>query len=166
MDEGKSVSRYETPVKVVRKYKISRRELKELVAEFERIDFFSLENSYSVRNNSDGTITIIRDAGLVTVNTSITIDGKSKTVKNINFAPEKLIELQRKIYRAGNLTQFIKIPSYLLPKFPEQMFRRSANNNESQPPHLLAKSICLTVRFAGDFLGIFLSSMFRTGGRD
>jgi hypothetical protein len=133
MDEGKAISRNEPAVKVVRKYKISDRQLKELVDEVEKADFFALDNSYSVRDNGDGTITIIRETGLVTVITSISFNGKTKTIRNLNFAPEKLIELQRKIYLIANLAQFIKMPPYWLSKFPNQMFPRSNEAQMQQP---------------------------------
>lgn len=140
MDEGKAVSRYEPWVKIYRQYKISKNQIKELAAEFERIGFFSLKDSYSSRDNGDGTRTVVRDGGLATVITSITINGKNKTVENFNFAPDKLIELQRKIYLAANLAQFIKIFPYWFSKFPDQMFPpRSKSKTETPNQSSFAK---------------------------
>jgi hypothetical protein len=127
MDEGHAISKYEPAVKVVRRYPISKAQFKELVNEFYKIDFFSLKNEYQIRDNGDGTLTVIEDGGLATVITSIAINGKTKTVTNINFAPEKLIELQRKIYAVASVARFVKLPPYWLLKFPNQQF----------PPRLL-----------------------------
>lgn len=122
MDEGKAISKYEPSVKVFRRYRISEKQFKELAEEFYRIDFFSLNDEYRVRDNGDGTFTLINDGGLATVITSITIGGKTKTVTNINFAPEKLIELQRKIYAVAQISRFVKLPPYWLSKFPNEQF--------------------------------------------
>lgn len=122
MDEGKAISRYDPPVKVIRKYRISPKQFAELVSEFYQEGFFSLADSYCCRDNRDGTFTQIADGGLATVVTSITIDGKTKSVTNYNFAPERIISLQRKIYMAGKIANFTKLPPYWLLKFPDEMF--------------------------------------------
>lgn len=122
MDEGKAVSRYEPPVKVVRRSRITQKQFKDLVTEFYKIDFFSLEDSYAARINEDGTRTIIADGGLADVVISISINGKTKSVTNINFAPESLVRLQRKIYELSNISRFIKIPPYWMNFFPDERF--------------------------------------------
>lgn len=141
-DEGKAISKYEPPVKVTRKFRISKNQFKQLVNEFYRIDFFSLSSSYCCRNNEDGTLTTIADGGLATVITSITISEKTKTVTNYFFAPEKLIELQREIYRTANIARFVKFPPYWLSKFPNEQFPPHSERNlnaETQPPSTKAE---------------------------
>src|ERR1700730_14422669 len=57
-------------------YSIPLEQVKELVAEFYKVDFFSLKDSYTSKNNDNGTITTIDHAAVTTV--SITIKGKTK----------------------------------------------------------------------------------------
>lgn len=143
MDDGQAISKYEPPVKVTRRYQISEKQLKELVDEFYKIDFFALEPNYCCRANGDGTMTIIKDGGLATVITSITINGQTKTVTNINFAPEKLIELQRKIYTIGNVGRFVKFSPYWLSRFPDEIFppRRPSEPLPEEKPGIMLKIV-------------------------
>jgi hypothetical protein len=85
-----------------------------------------------MRNNGDGTFTAIDDGGLATVITSISINGKTKTVRNVNFAPEELIKLQRKIYQVSNIARFVKFPPYWLSKFPNEQFPEQHYRNLSE----------------------------------
>lgn len=122
MDEGKAISKYEPPVKVLRTYRIPKKQFKELVNEFNKINFFSLASNYCCRDNGDGTFTVIKDGDLSTVITSMTVNGKTKTVTNENFAPEELIKLQRKIYEVSQVSRFVKLPPYWLSRFPNEQF--------------------------------------------
>jgi len=81
-------------------------DLKDLVSEFEKIDFFSLKNSYpencptSVKNNPP-------------VTTSITIAGKSKQVTRqfgceVTPVLERLIALENKISRVAGTEKLMK----------------------------------------------------------
>lgn len=83
---------------------VSNEKIEQLVSEFLKIDFFSLEDSYEEH--------VITDAP--TVITSITIDGQTKTVKHYHGdtnAPEELTELENTIDEILNIDQLIGIAS-------------------------------------------------------
>ena len=77
---------------------ISQEKVKELVDEFYRIDYFSLNDSYTIP---------VMD--LTRTTTSITINGKTKSVYNYgNEAPRKLVELENKIDEITNSSKWVK----------------------------------------------------------
>jgi hypothetical protein len=82
-------------VKGKQESKLSQEQVKALVDEFYKIDFFGLEDSY--------TASII---DLPSTTTSITIAGNTKSVYNYYGAPEKLIELENKIDEITNVQQW------------------------------------------------------------
>lgn len=122
--QNKQVPVKEIPVKIVKRNFLTRDQFRKLANEFYKIDYFSFKDGYSSRDNGDGTRTIIADGGLATVITSITVNRKTKSVKNVHFAPEKLIELQRKIYAVSKIADYTKRPAYWLTMFP----------NDNMPP--------------------------------
>lgn len=71
--------------------KISQERVKELVTEFNRIDYFSLQDTY------DAPVT-----DLPTTITSITVDGRTKKVENYYGGPKSLTELENKIDETTN----------------------------------------------------------------
>jgi len=80
---------------------VSEEKLKQLISEFQKIDFFSLEDNYEEQ----------AVAGAPTVVTSITIDGQTKTVTHYHgdtSAPEQLTKLEDKIDEILNIDQLIK----------------------------------------------------------
>ena len=80
---------------------ISQDKIEQLISEFERVDYFSLDDSYTERTITD-TQTVI---------TSITIDGKVKTIEHYcgDFsAPKKLTELEDKIDEIVDSGQWTK----------------------------------------------------------
>lgn len=87
-------------------YSISVADVEELVREFDRADFFSLKDKYTSKDNGDGTISTIDHTTPVT--TSITIKGRAKSVYNFYGAPEKLKELEKKIYEVSQVGIFVK----------------------------------------------------------
>jgi len=79
---------------------ITEEKIKQLVLEFEAIDYFSLDDNYTERTITDAQ----------TVVTSIMIDGKSKVIKHYHGdfnAPEKLTALEDKIDEIVNSSQWI-----------------------------------------------------------
>lgn len=81
--------------------KISQEKVKELIDEFYRINYFSLKDSYKEY--------VITD--LDTVITSITINGKTKTIRHYRGdrnAPKELTTLEDKIDEIVNSSQWIK----------------------------------------------------------
>jgi hypothetical protein len=86
--------------------KISDDKVKKLIQEFYDIDYFSLEDSYTYRVNDDGSKTVVQD--LPTTKTSITIEGKTKSVDNYYGAPEKLKKLEDKIDEMCNSKVWVK----------------------------------------------------------
>lgn len=80
---------------------ISQEEIKQLISEFETVDYFSLNDSYTERTITDAE----------TVTTSITIDGKTKTIEHYHgdfSAPKQLTELEDKIDVIVNSNQWIQ----------------------------------------------------------
>ena len=74
----------------IRTTTISEDKIKQLIAEFQKIDYFSLKGSYEDRNATD----------MLSAFTSLTVDGKTKTVRHYHgdfSAPEKITELENKI---------------------------------------------------------------------
>ena len=80
---------------------ISEAKISQLLSEFEKVDYFSLNNSYEKLEATDMPSAI----------TSLTINGKTKTVRHYHgdfSAPEKLTELENKIDEIVNSDQWIK----------------------------------------------------------
>ena len=80
---------------------ISEEKIRQLVSEFEKVDYFSLNDSYVER--------VITDAPSAT--TSITIGGKTKTIKHYHGdlnAPKQLTELESRIDEIIDSAQWIK----------------------------------------------------------
>jgi superfamily II helicase len=87
-------------------YSIQQYQVKNLVNEFYKVDFFSLKDKYTSKDNGDGTISMIDHTAPVTI--SITIKGKTKKVYNFYGAPEKLEELEKKIYEISGIDVYVK----------------------------------------------------------
>jgi hypothetical protein len=86
---------------------ISREQLKHLVAEFEKAEYFTLQDRYV--DKEDGCAAVRTDAP--TVNTSITIAGETKSVKHYHGcegppALERLTALENKIDEVVNASQW------------------------------------------------------------
>ena len=91
--------RYYVKVEGWRTATISQEKVKELISEFERVNFFSLKNYYADDNITDRSSAI----------TSITIGEKTKTVIHYsgNYSqPKELIELENKIDEITNSAQW------------------------------------------------------------
>jgi hypothetical protein len=86
--------------------KISEETVKKLIEEFYDIDYFSLEDSYTYTINDEGIKSVVQD--LPTTKTSITIEGKTKSVDNYYGAPEKLKVLEDKIDEMCNSKVWVK----------------------------------------------------------
>jgi hypothetical protein len=86
-------------------YSIPPEQVKELVAEFYKVDFFSFKDSYTSKDNGDGTITTIDHAASKTI--SITIKGRTKSVYDFYGAPEKLDALEKKIYDVSRIDLYV-----------------------------------------------------------
>jgi len=79
--------------------------VRDLVAEFLRIDFYSLQDRYTSKKLPNGETQIIDHANATTI--SIDIDGKQKSVYIFYGAPQELIDLQRKIYDVTKIAQYV-----------------------------------------------------------
>jgi hypothetical protein len=78
---------------------ISENTLRQLISEFKKIDYFSL-------NETEIASHIVYDAPIFT--TSLTINGKTKTIKHYETAePKQLTELENKIDEIVNSNQWI-----------------------------------------------------------
>ena len=80
---------------------VSQEQIEQLISEFEKADYFSLNESYIEKTITDAE----------TVITSITLNGRTKTIEHYHgdfSAPEKLTELEDKIDEIVNSGQWIK----------------------------------------------------------
>ncbi|MFY9621396.1 MAG: DUF6438 domain-containing protein [Pyrinomonadaceae bacterium] len=87
---------HSVPVSVVR----------ELVSEFFRIDFFSLQDRYESKKHPNGTIERISHASGSTM--TIDIDGKKKSVYSFYGAPDELAALQNRLLEALEISQYVE----------------------------------------------------------
>jgi hypothetical protein len=78
--------------------------VRDIVSDFLRIDFFSLENSYTSKKLPNGNSERIDHANATTI--SIDIDGKKKSVYIFYGAPQELIDLHRKLYEVAQIAQY------------------------------------------------------------
>lgn len=88
----------ENPVWNLKMSRISDDEIKKLIFEFGDANFYSMSDNYDDATETDHPLVI----------TSITINGKTKTVRHDISdlrAPEKLIKLEDHIYNIGRLCQ-------------------------------------------------------------
>ncbi|MFC1904206.1 DUF6438 domain-containing protein [Chloroflexota bacterium] len=84
-----------------KEWNISEEKVRQLVSEFEKIDYFSKSDSYEERTITDAPSVI----------TSITIDGKTKSIKHYHgdfSAPELLTKLENRIDEITNSAQWIE----------------------------------------------------------
>ena len=82
---------------------ISEEKVRQLLSEFKRIDYYSLDDSYEEFMATD----------MPSAFTSLTIDGKTKTVRHYHgdfSAPKELTKLEDKIDEIVNSNQWIKSP--------------------------------------------------------
>ena len=80
---------------------ISKEQFKQLVSEFDKANYFLLKDNYTQISLTD----------MPNVFTSITVDGKTKSIKHYrgdNSAPEKLTTLETRIDEIVNSDQWIK----------------------------------------------------------
>ncbi|MFC2032627.1 DUF6438 domain-containing protein [Chloroflexota bacterium] len=81
---------------------ISDDKIKQLIAEFQKMDYFSLKDSYEERNATD----------MPSAFSSLTIDGKTKTVRHYHgdfSAPKKLTALENKIDQIVHSDQWTQL---------------------------------------------------------
>lgn len=82
-----------------RKFKISQFKVEQLLAEFKRVNFFSMKDEYHQ--------SMITDVGKTT--TSISLEGRQKKVTSNGGGPKELYELENKILEViGDITIFYK----------------------------------------------------------
>ncbi len=86
-------------------HSISIAAVRDLVSDFSRIDFFSLQDSYNSKKLPNGNSETIDHANATTI--SIDIDGKKKSVYIFYGAPQELIDLQRKLYDVTQIGQYV-----------------------------------------------------------
>ena len=80
---------------------ITKEKVEQLVSEFEDTDFFSLNDKYTERTITDAP----------SVRTSITIDGKTKTIEHYHgdfSAPKRLTKLEDRIDEIVNSEQWVQ----------------------------------------------------------
>ncbi len=96
---GDGTVRYEgiSSVKVrgKRTFTIPAEQVKQLLADFERIKFFELQDKYTVKQLPNGFFTTVSHSNGTTI--TLKIGNKSKSVYNFYGAPEELDALQKKL---------------------------------------------------------------------
>ena len=85
-------------------YSIPVSAVRELVANFFQIDFFSLRDRYESKDLGNGYSQSVDHAYATTI--SIDIDGKKKSVYLFYGAPDSLVDLQRKLYMTLQVAQY------------------------------------------------------------
>ena len=86
-------------------HSISRSTVTDLVANFLRIKFFSLQDEYYFKISPDGTRTSIDHSNATTI--SIDLDGKRKSVYIFFGAPDELTDLQRKLFDTLQIAEYV-----------------------------------------------------------
>jgi Domain of unknown function (DUF6438) len=86
-------------------YSISSMTVLELVAQFQRIDFYSLQDRYTSKKLPNGNLETVDHANATTI--SIDMDGKKKSIYIFYGAPQELIDLQRNLYDITQIAQYI-----------------------------------------------------------
>jgi hypothetical protein len=85
-------------------HSISVSDVRGLLANFLRIDFYSLQERYTEKKLPNGQTQTIDHANATTI--SIDIDGKKKSVYIFYGAPDALIDLERKLYEVTKIAQY------------------------------------------------------------
>jgi hypothetical protein len=80
--------------------------VRDLVADFYRIEFFSLQDRYEVKKLPDGNYATVDHTNAMTV--SIDIDGKTKSVYIFYGAPQELADLLHKIIDVTKVAQYVQ----------------------------------------------------------
>jgi hypothetical protein len=88
-----------------RVHSISSLAVRELVAEFSRIGFFSLDDRYECEKLANGNLACIDHAYARTI--SIDLDGKKKSIYLFYGVPQELIDLQRKIIDVTKIKKYV-----------------------------------------------------------
>ena len=101
--DGEVVYRGKEFVKEIgeRRFKISQKQIQEIIQEFQRIDYFSLKDKYDADENGMSV------TDLPTTITSICLDGKTKKIVNYYGAPKKLEQLEDKIDSLSGLYKYL-----------------------------------------------------------
>ena len=100
--------RYGAKVRGQKVHSVSASAVRDLVAEFYRIDFFSREDRYVIKKPPYGnSVTVVSvDHGYAST-ISIDIDGKKKSIYIFYGAPQELTDLQGKLFDALQVAQYL-----------------------------------------------------------
>lgn len=79
--------------------------VRDLVADFFRINFFSLPDRYTSKKLPNGGSQTVDHSNGTTI--SIDIDGKKKSVYIFYGAPDELMDLERKLYDVTQIAQYV-----------------------------------------------------------
>jgi hypothetical protein len=86
-------------------HSISPATVRDLVANFLSINFFSLENEYRIKKLPDGSAIGTDHSNGTTI--SIDLDGKRKSVYIFYGAPDELADLKRKLFAALQIAEYV-----------------------------------------------------------
>jgi hypothetical protein len=89
----------------VKTFRIPVDRVKELVDEFDKAGFFTLEDRYTSKRLDDGRIQTVDHANATTI--SLRIGERVKSIYDFYGGPETLKELERKIDEAAKARQFV-----------------------------------------------------------
>jgi Domain of unknown function (DUF6438) len=78
--------------------------VRDLVANFLRLDFYSLQDRYTEKKLPNGQTQVIDHSNATTI--SIDIDGRKKSVYIFYGEPDGLADLQRKLYEVTKIAQY------------------------------------------------------------
>lgn len=80
-------------------------DVRDLVTNFFRIDFFSLQDRYTEKKLPNGMSETVSHSNAITI--SINVDGKKKRVYIFHGAPQELLDLQRKLFEVTQIAQHV-----------------------------------------------------------
>jgi len=86
-------------------HSISPSTVRDLVADFLRINFFSLQDEYYFKKLADGSKTSIDHSNATTI--SIDLDGKRKSIYIFFGQPDELTDLQHKLFDAVRIAEYV-----------------------------------------------------------
>ena len=93
-------------IKGERNHAISPFRVRDLVAEFLRINFFSLEDEYRFKRLADGSLVSVDHSTGTTI--SVDLDGKHKSIFIFYGEPQELTDLRRKLFDALQIAQYVR----------------------------------------------------------
>ena len=115
----------------------------ELVAEFDRIGYFSLDDAYKVIVHPDGSRTSVTD--LATTNTSIRLGSRRKAVEDYVGAPAALRNLERRIDAVAGTIRWISVTPEVVLELQQRGWRADGDEGATYLSSAVSRGDITTV---------------------